>query len=558
MFCYDGLPFWIRGMLLGLAFLLSLYLAKAHRTAFVHIKVLVRWLSQRPIYAGLSLLAISLCCNLLLTWLAYPRPMVHDEFAYLLAADTYASGRLSNPSHAMWEHFETYHILFQPTYMAKYPPATALILAFGLITTGHAIVGSWLATGFGIVCLYWMLRAWIGDRWALIGGLLLACNVPLLMAWGQTYWGGGMALMGGSLLFGSLRRITDHKRACGAIWQNSVILGIGAIVLALSRPFEGLFVCGLAAIILMHWLATSRRLSLSRKATELGLPLLILGTVGCAGLLYNNHVVTGDAWQLPYSAHGKQYSATSLCIWQPLPVEKEYRLPRMATFYKHWSRARQETAKTLTGYFNLVAKKLNLLWRYYPFLGGICLVPIVFLLRQNRWLQFCVVAVAILLLIELQLVHNYTYPHYVAPVACLFYVLLLHGMRYWQRQGKQYPVLATIPTTIYLYSLLCLVALIATRWKDTDPGARFAIESKLQQQAGFHLVFVDYPADHNLHQEWVYNRADIDTAKIVWANDLSAAQNKQLIDYYPKRTIWHWPVGKSLQPYSARHKTTPQ
>jgi hypothetical protein len=59
-----------------------------------------------------------------------------------------------------------------------------------------------------------------------------------------------------------------------------------------------------------------------------------------------------------------------------------------------------------------------------------------------------------------------------------------------------------------------------------------------------------------MHDEWVYNGADLESASVVWARDMGRQANQELLDYYTGRQIWRLYADEKpprLEPY----KTTP-
>jgi len=206
---------WFAMLLLAVAFAV---LPLTSYPAFDRVLKAIDAIASRPALAVALCAALSFFGSIAVALtVAWPVPRVHDEFSYLLAADTFAHGRLTNPTHPLWQHFESFHIFHEPTYASKYPPAQGAVLALGIVLAGEPLVGVWLSGALMCGAICWLLYGVVSQRWALLGGIAATLQIAIATKWTQTYWGGALAAAGGALMLGGAFRLVRHARPRDAV-----------------------------------------------------------------------------------------------------------------------------------------------------------------------------------------------------------------------------------------------------------------------------------------------------------------------------------------------------
>ena len=535
---YEDFEPLVKWCMFALAILLAMYVLPGS-AALKKLKCGFRWMSSRPWISAAFIFATSILLNILLASFQPPLPWIHDEFSYLLGSDTFANGRLTNPTHALAEHFESFHVLSRPSYASKYPPASALAMSIGQILAGHPIVGVWVVLALACVATYWMLRVWTTSIWALWGGVLIAVNGPILQAWGQSYWGGGVAFLGGALVYGGTRRIIRDARMVDAI-----LFGLGLVILANSRPMEGLFVSLPMLAILVGWLAIPRfsDFTFLRKLFVAAAPVAVIGVSGLIAMGVYNQSVTGDAMSMPYKIHDKTYSASSMLIWKQPPDPQPFAHERMKRFYFEFGRERQLKLREPIVFLNNVRWKFWLLWHFFlPGLGislfGYCT------LWKDKWLCVGLFTLIGLLAIESTLASSWMFPHYLAPALPIFLALTMNSLRrirVWKSASNSVLNGKVLVRIVLVFAILKFVPILVASQRPKRIHPRNLIETKLQADPKYDLVIVSYSDEYPSTEEWVYNAADIDAAHVVWARDMGAEKNAELMKYFAKRNVWRW------------------
>ena len=248
--------------------------------------------------------------------------------------------------------------------------------------------------------------------------------------------------------------------------------------------------------------------------------LILIGTA----MGFYNFRVTGNALRLPYQVHEETYAVAPVFIWQDLRPEPAYRHREIRDFH----------ADYITLYFaqhslsGFLEKNIGFIWeavKYYLNVFAIpllALCPLIQWALRNGWARRALIVYAVLL--PGLMLSTVSAVHYPAPITGLNYFLVLSAMRLGRRRYKR-------AGQIMLWLLPCLAiaalaasVIYATITTDSSSPwhlqrARFLVQ--LGQDESRHLIVVKYGPLHSVNDEWVYNEAEIDRAKVIWARDMN-------------------------------------
>ncbi len=540
---FDGVvrspegPVYAEAVFAAIALLVALWRPRLASPFFDRIEGLFASLSARPRFALLAAFCFPIVLRVLcLPLYPPPQPAIHDEFSYLLIADTLLAGRLANPLHPMWEHFETIHVIFNPTYASKYPVGQGFILALPQLFGLPAYSGVWLSCGLMSAAIFWMLRHWLSPGWAFAAIMVVLPRVSVMSVWMHTYWGGAFAATGGALAVGAFARLLARPSA-----KYALLLGLGIAILANTRPYEGAATVLVLAVALLVWLLRSKALPAAAKVRQILLPLALTSAATISFIALHNWSVTGSVMKLPYMRNREIYGTPQTFYWQEPSPPGSFSNKQIRANYL-WQLDMHQKGRSLAKLGEATWNKLAESWRF--FLGPVWLVPFLFLPVCIRRPGYLVPACALGLVLVAVSCYPFFFPHYLGPVTGIIVLFTACGLARLKEasfRGKPFGnaavrmlVLAGIVSFFYQISLDYAFSDAVRQPKKP----RTQVVEALNKLGGNHLVLVRYGVDHDFHKEIVYNAADIDASSIVWARDLGPISNQRLLSAYKDRRAW--------------------
>ncbi|MFH1278057.1 MAG: glycosyltransferase family 39 protein [Candidatus Eisenbacteria bacterium] len=463
------------------------------------------------------------------------QPVVHDEFAYLFQAETFAAGRISYPPPPAPEFFDAFHILTEPVYASKYPPGHALVLAAGVLLGAPWLVVL-LSVGVSLVLLGHLARPCLGAPGALALVLFFGLS-PAEIQTATTYLSQNtflLAALGTLCLF---RRGAREARLL-PLFLTGASLGYALLI----RPFNGALLGALLLLLALSGGSGARRLLRPRPLAIFLLPLLLMGG---AGVAYNRGI-TGSALTAPWSLYSERTHPEDTLGFAKGPIAHREVGPgkRMwidRVFRPNYEKYTPRFAAEVLFRFRLPATILEAM----P-VALLVLLPGLFARGGSAYRRAALFAAAAIVLWNAGYFFYWStwvrYYHEVTP-ALLFLPLL--GARVLVRGGRG-PALAAV--------LLVLVALvpaadrlssqIAFRSLKASELGRFRARIERTVPEGS-IVFIRYGPRHNPDLDLIDNEPDLSKAPRIFVYDHGAEQDRRFVEeHFPGRKPWFYDEGK--------------
>lgn len=525
-------------------------LSRRRRHTAKIINRLAHWSAVRYAFAVCLVACLPVIVRLLLLpILPIPAPSIHDEFSNLLAADTFIHGRLTNPTPPACEHLETFHELLRPTYSSVYPPGLGILLAVSTIFLGHPWYGVLLSVPVMCIAIMWMLRAWFAPLWTLFAGLLIGLQFGIVHYWVNGYWGGTLPAIGGALLIGAYGRLRRSLTTPCAIAYAA-----GAAVLLSTRTYEGAVLILTVSGALLWSLKASPRLrpALLRVATA----SLILVTPVVAFMAAQNRAVTGNMLLLPHELFRQQYGVLPTFAWQP-PKSHSYDHRELRVFFEQWEPNLESANKwgTLDGIIPCIWARLEASGQFVP---QAIYFPIALLslaasfFKRMRFLGLCLLTA----LLANSLV-NWLTSHYLAPVLGAMIAVHVYFLRYLRVLFRR----RSIGQCAFILVVATLAVSFGIRFytKTGIPADKIWAYQRedlirhLSATPQHHIIFVRYSPSHDVSHEWVFNGADVQDQKVIWARYMSPETDQRAASLFGDRMKWLLEPDKSitLRPYNS-------
>lgn len=483
-----------------------------------------------------------------LPWVGQPEPLVHDEQSIFLQAQTFMAGRLANPVHPFWEHFEAFYVNQVPAYASMYFPGRGAPLALGLLVADNAWVGVWMSVVFMCMAATWMLQGWVSLPMALLGGVLVTLRLGVFSYWINSYFGGAFAASGAMLVVGALPRILREPQ-----WRHGALMGLGAAILMTSRPYEGALLCLPVAVMVLVRLARPRWRSGRLAFAKVAVPVIALVGAGGALMLAYDSATTGDPLKTPYSVHRETYASAPAFLFSS-PVASEKRGP---AYFRNYFSKEAEVYDRARGsamqLFRSVLAKLFHTWNFY--IGPIFTIALVAGLSSARREWFLPATLSIFLFGYV--LETWNFPQYTAPIYPVLLILMMRGferLRPWQVAGRPVGLFLTraMPTAAVMVLALPTGLLFSGEVSHShralqeaccaydSRNVRYEVARKLAASPGRDLVLLKDGPQNPMFVDMAYNDPDIDRSEVVWAHRLGPEKDLKLQRHFAGRRVWEF------------------